>query len=207
MNSLNDEATRLEEDDFIPRTAGPPLYRRQDYVGATRHALIFAIDGFILQLICLILLDIDAAIFNSSKTAPANAYNVVGLSACLVVCWFYLAVLKPSRFRSPGYWITDARIVTIHGQPPSPWRMTKRLIWSVLSICCYYPVSIVTDLLWTAVEDERQMLRDLVFETRLIRNKAVPTGTGRISRRFVTAMGIVISYPCVCERVKAPPKT
>ena len=41
---------------------------------------------------------------------------------------------------------------------------------------------------------ERQMLRDLMAETRLIRNRAKPIGVGKISRCLLTGLGITLSY-------------
>jgi len=200
MTSASDGVFELKEEHFISASPGPLLYRRDDYVGAIRHSVIFAIDGIVLFLLCTIVMAFHAAVMVSIQVESLRSYEVLGGLACVFVCWVYLAVLKPSRFRSLGYWIADARIVTIYGQPPSPWRMTVRLIWSVLSLSGYYPVSIVTDLLWTTIEDERQMLRDLVTETRLIRNNAKPIGVGKISRCLFTGLGIIVSYARVREQ-------
>ena len=187
------------------------LYRLDDYVGAIGHSVIFAIDGFVLFLLCTTVMAFHAAVLDSLQVESLPSYEVLGGLGCVFVCWVYLAVLKPSRFRSLGYWIADARIVTIYGQPPSPWRMTFRLMWTALSLSSYYPVSIVTDLLWTTIEDERQMLRDLITETRLIRNNAKPIGVGKISRCLFTGLGIIVSYARVREmtsdQVRLNPKS
>jgi uncharacterized RDD family membrane protein YckC len=200
MNSASDGVIELTDEHFIPVSSGPLLYRRKDYVGALRHSVIFAVDGFIIYLICSILFALHKAVIDSLQVESPQEFDVLGGLGCILACWVYLAVLKPSPFRSVGYWIADARIVTIYGRPPSPWRMTLRLIWSALSLNSYYPVSIVTDLLWTTIEDERQMLRDLVTETRLIRNNAKPIGVGKISRCLFTGLGIIVSYARVREK-------
>ena len=101
----------------------PVVYRRQDYIGAGRHLVIFIVDLVVLiVLIALIHVGI-AAIFPIRADA---AFLAFGLSVALA--WAYLAVLKPSRIRSPGYWVTGAKIVTVRGERPSVARMTLRLL-------------------------------------------------------------------------------
>ena len=167
--------------------SGPFVYHREDYVGALRHLLIFAVDSCVLFFL-LFLLALIAIPF-----PDLHPMQFVVLP-WLLLCWVYLAVLKPSRFRSVGYWIADARIITIYGKPPSPWRMTMRLMWAAMYLVPYFTVSIFTDLIWTTMNVERQMLRDLIAETRLIRNRAKPIGVGKVSRCLFTGLGIAVFY-------------
>jgi len=167
--------------------SGPFVYRREDYVGALRHLLIFAVDSCVLFFL-LFLLTLIAIPF------PDLHPMLFVVLPWLILCWVYLAVLKPSRFRSIGYWIADARIITIDGKPPSPWRMTMRLLWTSMYFFPYLTINIFTDLLWTTMNHERQMLRDLMAETRLIRNGAKPIGVGRVSRCLFTGLGLTLFY-------------
>lgn len=157
-----------------PLPSGPLVYRAQDYIGGFRHLVIFAVDS------CVILI---------------MATPLVALFPFLIppLTWWYLAVLKPSRFRTPGYWVTNAKIVTLDGQRPSPFRMTQRLVWMLLW-CMGWPINFWIDLLWTTIDDDRQMLRDLFAETRLVRNNAQPVGIGRTSRVFYVGLGLALSY-------------
>ena len=165
----------------------PMVYRREDYVGAFRHLLIFAVDSCVLFFL-LVLIAMPFGDLLSNDPMPF----VVPI--WLMICWVYLAVIKPSRFRSVGYWIADARIITIYGKPPSPWRMTLRLMWAAMYLVPSFTVSIFTDLIWTTMNVERQMLRDLIAETRVIRNRAKPIGVGRVSRCLFTGLGIAVFY-------------
>ena len=168
----------------------PMLYRREDYVGAFRHLLIFVVDSCILYFILFLL----ALIAIPSGDLLSTDLMPFVLPLWLIHCWVYLAFLKPSRFRSVGYWIADAKIITIYGKPPSPWRMTTRLLWAAMYWLPYFSINIFADLLWTTMNSERQMLRDLMAETRLIRNRAKPIGVGKVSRCLFTGLGITVFY-------------
>lgn len=57
--------------------------------------------------------------------------------------------------------------------------MTLRLASTFLWLFAV-PISfLLLEIIWTSVDDERQMLRDLFSGTRLIRNNAKPIGPGR----------------------------
>ena len=177
--------------------AGPVVYRREDYVGAFRHLVIFAVD-FLVILFVVFPLSLLPAVLRFSVTAAFDSFSII---LPLFLAWIYLAVLKPSRIRSVGYWVTDVRIVTINGGKPSPFCMTLRLaatmLWLLLSPFGFFWL----DLLWTTVDDERQMLRDLFSGTRLIRNNARPIGRGWIEYSFYTAFGLILFYPSVRRKV------
>ena len=177
----------------------PMLYRREDYIGAFRHLLIFVVDSCILYFL-LFLLALIATPFGDLLAGDPMPFV---LPAWLILCWVYLAVLKPSRFRSVGYWLADARIISIYGKPPSPWLMTKRLMWAAMYWFPYFPINIFADLLWTTMNSERQMLRDLMSETRLIRNRAKPIGIGKVSRCLFTGLGITVFYARVHSKSMA----
>ena len=177
--------------------AGPVVYRREDYVGAFRHLVIFAAD-FLVILIIVFPLSLVPAVLLPSVSAEFDSFYII---LPLFLAWIYLAVLKPSRIRSVGYWVTDAKIVTMNGGKPSPLRMTLRLVSTRLWLIAT-PISFfLLDIFWTTVDDERQMLRDLFSGTRLIRNNARPIGRGRIEYSFYTAFGLILFYPSVRRKV------
>lgn len=173
---------------------GPPVFRTQDNVGALRHIAIFAVDGLVIYFVGV------GFTFVSVLAYEAQPLVAVWLPGILFVVftWWYLAVLKPSRFRTPGYWIADAKIITIQGDAPSPWRMSLRLFWT-LFWWMGWPMNFVLDLSWAAIDVNRQMLRDVIAETRLIRNKAQPTATGKVTHSLVLGLGIAIFYAEVRE--------
>lgn len=171
---IEPESFYEENSELSSKTMRPVIYRRSDYIGGFRHLIIFAVDGVVLLIL----------------TTPLTM-----LSPWLAIpaVWVYLAVLKPSRFRSPGYWVTNAKIVTLDGRQPSIFRMTLRLSWMMLWTIGW-PISIYLDWLWVFIEEERQMLCDYVFQTRLVRHHAQPIGPGRIHYVFVTAPALAIGY-------------
>lgn len=153
---------------------GPLVYDKSDYIGGFRHLVILGVDGFVLLAI----------------TTPLTS---ISPWLSVISVWCYLVVLKPSRFRSPGYWITGAKIITLDGRKPSIIRMTLRLSWLVIWLIGF-PINFYVDWLWTFIEEERQMLCDYIFQTRLVRNHAQPIGPGRIQYVFVTAPVLAVGY-------------
>lgn len=177
-------------------TVGPPIYRREDYVGAARHLLIFVVDGAVI-LFFLMPLTTTIAMLASEFTGTTTLFIPWLPLLCI---WSYLAVLKPSRYRSLGYWAADVRIVTIHGQKPSPFRMTLRLMWAAFWWNGF--LGFIIDLFWTATNRERQMLRDLLAETRLIRSRAKPIGIGKTTYVMITCLSIAVMYTEIRERIE-----
>ena len=172
---------------------GPFLYRREDYVGAVRHLVIFAVDLLVILLVIFPLSLVPAVLVH---TLSAEFDSYAGLIT-LFLAWLYLAVLKPSRMRSVGYWMTGTRIVTINGGKPSPGLMTLRLFATVLWFIGWPVGFFFFDLLWATVDEERQTLRDLFSGTRLIRHNAKPIGRGQIVYSFYTACGLTLRYPSI----------
>jgi uncharacterized RDD family membrane protein YckC len=176
---------------------GPFVYRREDYVGTIRHLVIIAVDLAVIVFV-VFPLGIVPAIVAESMSIRADTFAVIGP---LFLTWLYLTVLKPSRIRSLGYWVTGSKIVTIYGEKPSTLRMTIRLaatiFWFSLPLGTF-----LVDFMWPTVDEERQMLRDLYCGTRIIRNRATPIAQGRIVQSFYTAMGYSLTYSSVYKEAK-----
>jgi len=171
---------------------GPFVYRREDYVGTIRHIVIIAVDLAVI-LFLVFLLGFIPAFVAELLTIRSDAFRFLGP---LFLTWLYLTVLKPSRIRSPGYWVTSSKIVTIYGEKPSTMRMTIRLAATFLWFSMPLGIFLV-DFMWPTVDEERQMLRDLYCGTRIIRNRAMPIAQGRIVYSFYTAMGYSLMYSSV----------
>jgi len=171
---------------------GPFVYRREDYVGTIRHLVIIAVDLAVIVFVVLPLGMIPAVVAES-LSIRSDAFLFVGP---LLLTWLYLTVLKPSRIRSPGYWVTGSKIVTIYGEKPSTLRMTIRLAATFLWFSLPLGIFLV-DVMWPTVDGERQMLRDLYCGTRIIRHRATPIAQGRIVQTFYTAMGYSLMYASV----------
>ena len=177
---------------------GPFVYRREDYVGAIRHLVIIAVDLAVI-LFVVFPLGVVPVVIAESMSIRWESFVFVGP---LFLTWLYLTVLKPSRLRSPGYWVTGSKIVTIYGEKPTIVRMTIRLAATFL----WFAVPLGTcllDFMWPAVDEERQMLRDLYCGTRIIRNRATPIAPGRVVHSFYTAMGYSLMYMSVRKASKS----
>jgi uncharacterized RDD family membrane protein YckC len=177
---------------------GPFVYRREDYVGTIRHIVIIAVDLAVI-LFVVFPLGFVPAIVAESLSIRSDSFLFVGP---LFLTWLYLTVLKPSRIRSPGYWVTGSKIVTIYGEKPSTLCMTIRLAATVFWFSLPLGTFLV-DFMWPTVDSERQMLRDLYCGTRMIRNRATPVAQGRISHSFYTAMGYSLMYTSVRKEAKS----
>ena len=176
---------------------GPFVYRREDYVGTIRHIVIIAVDLAVI-LFVVFPLGFVPAFVAGSLSIRSDSFLFVGP---LFLTWLYLTVLKPSRIRSPGYWVTGSKIVTLYGEKPSTLRMTIRLAATVYWFSLPLGTFLV-DFMWPTVDEERQMLRDLYCGTRIIRHRATPIAKGRIVYSFYTAMGYSLMYSSVKKEAR-----
>jgi uncharacterized RDD family membrane protein YckC len=157
-------------------------YAPDDYAGALRRLVIWLVDGSALVVGWIALVTVSVAL--TGDLAPV-IFPAFALSA-----WIYLAVLKPSRFRTLGYWLTGSRIVNLQGERPSIFWMTLRMsIWFII------PGIWISDLLWCGIDEDRQSIRDRYFSTCLINNGARPAGTGEIHLAIYFAFGYTLMYP------------
>lgn len=193
-------STNVLKDDWHAKSLsdiGPYLYRREDCVGTIRHLVIIAVDLAVIMFVVLPLGTIPAMVAES-LSIQSDAILFLGP---ILLAWMYLTVLKPSRIRSPGYWVTGSKIVTIYGERPSTLRMTIRLAATYL---WWFPTPqniFLLDLMWPTVDEERQTLRDLYCGTRMIRNGATPIAQGKIVHSCYTAMGYSLMYSSVQKKV------
>lgn len=167
------------------RSLGDGVYfAPDDYLGFRRRLIIFLVDVSVVFLFWTLIWIVYLSVPYESVLIPDLA--------CFFCSWCYLAVLRPSRVRSVGYWVTGARIVTLRGTKPSVLRMTYRLMLNL-----YYPFNLLFDLLWVGVDRDRQSLTDRYAGTCVVRKNAVPAGQAEIHYACYTAMTYVYFYPCV----------
>lgn len=165
------------------------IYDPNDYVGLFRHLVIFAIDGMVVWF-GLVVIAILFTLVQQMTQTTLNAFKVL---AMLIFVWWYLTALKRSQFRTLGYWLTGVRIVTLYGEPPTLGRMTLRVML-LFSWVFGYPIDVFTDFVWTTMGDDRQMFRDVMSGTRLIRGDAKPIGYGQVNYCLWTGLGRTFFY-------------
>lgn len=163
-------------------------YSDRDYLGVMRRLLIDAVDAFVAVAGSLALSAIGASL------APYQYSPLITLTTFTGVFIAYFVVLKGSRFRTLGYVLAGARIVSLSGEPPSYTAFLGRLAFAVLG-----PVNFVFDLLWVSSDPRRQALRDKFAHTYVVRKSAVPAGTGHI----VYGTYMVFGWTILCAEVQS----
>lgn len=163
-------------------------YSDADYLSVTRRLLIDGVDTFVavfaawlVWLIC-------------GWGAPEEISVLIWMTAFLVVFLAYFVVLKGSRFRTLGYVLAGARIVSLTGERPSYATLLGRLAFAIFG-----PLNYLFDLLWVSSDPRRQALRDKFAHTYVIRNSAMPAGTGQV----VYGTYMVFGWTILCAEVRS----
>ena len=157
------------------------FYHPDDYIRVGKRLLIDLIDVTIAVAACAGWTAI--LLFVSPNRV---AIGIMWLSVWLA----YFVFLKRSRFRTFGYRIGRARIVNLQGKRPSVAALLIRLLFVVGG-----PVNFVIDLFWIPSDPCRQAIRDKFAHTYVIRDTALPAGTGRILYRTYIMLGTTFFFP------------
>ncbi len=167
------------------RSLGDGVYfDANDYIGFSPRLVILAVDTIVLQVIAWILAFIWINI--------AGDYNGVFVAMLLFASWLYVVPLKRSKFRTIGYRITGAKLVTLQGTRPSLTMMTFRsLLWM------FGPCNVVLDLIWCGIDDDRQTMRDRFSNMCLVKNDADPIGNGEVHLAYFNAFSYSLAFPHV----------
>jgi uncharacterized RDD family membrane protein YckC len=156
-------------------------YEREDYASVWRRLLIDAVDIPLALAISIVLL---AAVASEFDDTPGLLF------ALLAITWFgYFVVLKGSRYRTLGYIVAKARIVNLAGERPGVFSLILRLLFVVGG-----PLNSLIDLLWLTGDPHRQALRDKFASTYVIRQAAVPVGTGMVRVRTYMFWGMTFLF-------------
>jgi uncharacterized RDD family membrane protein YckC len=159
-------------------------YRAEDYIGFGPRILILIVDAIVLVAIMWLIA--------FGWGSMIGDYNRVFTGTLALVTWLYVVPLKRSAFRTIGYRLTGARLVTLKGQRPSLFMLTFRsLLWM------FGPCNFVLDLIWCGIDDDRQTMRDRFTSMCLVRNRADPLGTGEVHLAYFNAFGYTLAYPHV----------
>lgn len=159
-------------------------YSADDYVGIGPRLLILLVDGVVLFAMVWVVGIPWFMIFGELN----RAFTAVLIAAI----WLYVVPLKRSRFRTLGYRLAGAKLVTLKGQRPSLISLTLRsVLWM------FGPFNPLLDLLWCSTDVDRQSMRDRFTYICLVRNHASPVGTGEVHLAYFTALGYTLAYPRV----------
>ena len=156
-------------------------YDSHGYASLVRRVSIEAIDILVVILLTFVISITAGTILlpiSASATDDATSQRALGrvfIITFVVVSILYFVVLKASRFRTLGYKLTGADIVTLEGTNPSLLIHAYRFLFIVLG-----PLNIALDLFWLGGDKNRQAIRDKFAKTYVIRRGARPAGTGKI---------------------------
>jgi uncharacterized RDD family membrane protein YckC len=164
-------------------------YARRDYAGFWRRMASIVIDLLAIGIAGFLIMFVwDLA------GAPGN--DVTPSLVWLGFAYLYLILLRGSCFRTLGYILAGVRIVNLRGNRPSFLWMNLRLV-----LWCIGPLNPIVDLIWFGGDENRQMLRDKLTGTYVIRKNAVPIGEGPIRAVTLFILGYTIVYPEVTKTV------
>ncbi|QDT98232.1 RDD family protein [Gimesia aquarii] len=171
------------------RSLGEGVYfTSDDYIGIMRRIIIFMVDVTV-----LILLQALITIVHDLLTGDYVSETPIWI--WLFCVWGYLTVVRASRIRTVGYWVTNSKIVNLRGNKPSVFRMTYRLLLSTFMSFNY-----IYDLMWSAVDEDRQSLTDRFAGTCVVKKNSAPQGRSEIHLANYCALGFIYVY----QRVTRP---
>ena len=156
---------------------------REDYLGVARRLLIDVVDLPVAVALTALALGLARLV------APGLDVEGVLLLLGGAIFFAYFVLLKRSRFRTLGYILAGARIVDLRGGRPGILRLTARLLFALAG-----PLNFVFDVLWLAGERDRQALRDKFAGTYVVRQDAVPAGSGPIVLRTYMFWGMTFLF-------------
>lgn len=159
-------------------------YAPDDYIGLAPRILILLVDFLVVAVIVFVTTIVWALLVGD----PNRAFTAI----LILAIWLYVVFLKRSRFRTLGYRLTGAKLVTLKGQRPSLFMMTFRsLLWM------FGPFNLLLDLMWCSADDDRQTMRDRFSNMCLVKHDASPIGTGEVHLAYFNALGYTLAYPRV----------
>lgn len=159
-------------------------YSADDYIGITPRLLILLVDSIVLAMIVFVIAFVWLLVLGGADRVLA--------AVLIAAIWLYAVPLKRSTVRTPGYWLAGAKLVTLKGEQPSLVALTLRsVLWM------FGPFNLLLDLLWCSADPDRQSMRDRFTYMCVVRNRAMPIGTGEVHLAYFTAVGYTLAYPRV----------
>jgi uncharacterized RDD family membrane protein YckC len=166
-------------------------FARRDYAGFLRRLIIIMVD-------LLVILVVGVVILMAWDLARPGVESPIPGLLWIGIAYLYLTLLRGSQFRTLGYILTGVRIINLKGERPSYFWMNMRLFLWLLG-----PINPIVDLLWFWGDENRQMLRDKLAGTYVIRRGAVPIGGGPIRASTLFVLGCAIAFPEVMKNAPA----
>ena len=156
----------------------------RDYIGVGRRLFIDFVDTLVALGLCAL---VTLLLFKAWPHEPSLPGVLI---ACWTIIWFsYFVILKRSRFRTLGYILGGARIVSLQGGRPGMLSLLSRLLFVAGG-----PANFLVDLFWIPSDPCRQAIRDKFAHTYVVRKDAVPAGSGVIVFRTYVMLGTTFLF-------------
>lgn len=158
----------------------------EHYLGFGPRVIIFIVDAVALGTLMWVVAFAWLNMFGD--------YDELFLIAAGAMIWLYVVWLKRTEFRTIGYRLVNAKLVTLRGKRPSLLMLTFRsLLW------IFGPFSFALDFIWCSIDEDKQTMRDRFTNMCLVRNDAQPIGSGEVHLTYLNAFGYSLQYPRVVK--------
>src|SRR4030095_9987745 len=147
------------------------VFRRDDYAGLWVRVLVDAIDLSVAGLATLLMFFPLLLLSPDDERLPVQMFFLLAF-----VVWLLYFVCLKYFSRTLGYRLCRVRLVNLQGQPPTLWEVLTRSAFAVT----FFAYWLVVDFVWLGGDPSRQMLRDKVAHTYVVRRDAEPSATGPI---------------------------
>lgn len=164
-------------------------YNTDDYAGFVKRVIIAFVDLIVILAITALILYLSNFFIHNEETYIE--YNFISFILVSVV---YLAFLKRSRYRTIGYILTGVKIVNLKGETPSIFKMMLRV-----GLLLIGPFELIIDIIWLTSEATKQTLRDKYVGTYVVKDSAMPEGSGKLQNVTLGVMGWNLTYQEVKE--------
>lgn len=155
-----------------------------DYAGLLSRLVVVIVDLGVLLFVAW-----STAVGTDRYLPPKSAEQFI-FGVWAGASFLYLVLMERSRVGTLGLRLLRLRIVDLHGHPPSVLRMSFRFALLILG-----PVHLFLDLLWIGGDRDKQMLRDKLAGTYMVKRNALPAGRGAVRWVHYTLMGYALIFP------------
>ena len=158
-------------------------YNKKDYAGLFRRLIALIIDSIFIIVLSILVV----RILNSLSSSFPGINNFSYLWVIFVILYF--TIIKSSKIRTLGFWITGIRIVDLSGQRPSHFKILLRFFSQILA-----PFQFTYDIALLVEDENKQSFRDKFAGTYIIRKNAKPLYENKIVANYYFVHGFAFVF-------------
>lgn len=141
------------------------VFDEEDYAGLFSRILIIVVDLLVIYLLFIACDYADSFIYSNYSIDAGNTF----LYLPLLLAFFYLTLLKASKYGTAGQLLTKTKILNLGGKRPNIFQMTYRLLFWIAG-----PFNFLFDFAWISLNKEKRTLRDSICNTIVVKKNAIP---------------------------------